>query len=163
MGNVTSSLKVGNLGSLANAIDEAKSDPSAILDSFNTHGRKLASSFSDTIRDAKQDPSIVLGSLLAHSRNVAASVSNTAIEASPLIANLLNSFRKHWHKVLALLPISRKSLHSTLFSITINYLQRKISSLSSLHGGCRLQLLLSFYGSLEGLVGPEFVGVSSYS
>jgi hypothetical protein len=163
MGNVTSSLKIGNLGSLANAIDEAKSDPSAILDSFNTHGRKLASSLSDTMRDTKQDPSAVLGSLLAHGRNVAASLSNTAIGASPLIANLLDSFRKYWHKVLALLPISRKFLHSTLFLITINYLQRKISSLSSLLGGYRLRLLLAFYGSLEGLVGLEFVGVSSYS
>ncbi|PMD43031.1 hypothetical protein L207DRAFT_526245 [Hyaloscypha variabilis F] len=76
MGNVSSSLKVGNLGSLANAIDEAKSDPPAIL-----------------------------GSLLTHGRNVAASLSNTAIEASPLIGNLLDSFRKYWHKALALLPI----------------------------------------------------------
>jgi hypothetical protein len=94
MGNVSSSLKVGNLGSLANAIDEAKSDPSAIL-----------------------------GSLLTHGRNVAASLSNTAIEASPLIANLLDSFRKYWHKALVQLPFPRKSLHSTLFSIAINYLQ----------------------------------------
>lgn len=115
MGNATSSLKVGNLGSLANAIDEAKSDPSAILDSLNTHGQKLASSLSDAIRDTKQDPSAVLDSLLAHGRNVTASLSNTAIGASPLIASLLNSFRKYWHKALALLPFSGKSLHSTLF------------------------------------------------
>lgn len=163
MGNVTSSLKVGNLGSLTNAIDEAKSDPSAILDSFNTHGRKLALSLSDTMKDTKQDPSAALGSIFAHGRNVAASLSNTAIGASPLIAKLLDSFRNYWHKVLALLPIPRKSLHSTLFSITINYLQRKISSLSSLPGGYRLRLLLPFYCSLEGLVGPESVGVSFYS
>ena len=160
MGNVTSSLNVGNPGSLANAIDEAKSDSPAILDSFHIHGLKLASFLSDTMRDTKQDPSDVLGSLLAHGRNVAASLSNTAIGASPLIANLLESFRKYWHKVLALLPISRKSLHSTFLSITINYLQRKISSLSSLLGVYCLRLLLPFYGSLEGSVGPEFVGVS---
>jgi len=79
----------------------------------------VTSSLSDTMRDIKQDPSDVLGSLLAHGRNVAASLSNTAIGASPLIANLLESFRKYWHKVLALLPISRKSLHSAFLSITI--------------------------------------------
>ena len=90
MGNVTSSLNVGNPGSLANAIDEAKSHSPAILDSFHIHGLKLASSLSDTMRDTKQDPSDVLGSLLAHGRNVAASFSNTAIGASPLIANLLS-------------------------------------------------------------------------
>ncbi|KAN0102711.1 hypothetical protein V8E51_011024 [Hyaloscypha variabilis] len=87
MGNVSSSLKVGNLGSLANAIDEAKSDPSAIL-----------------------------GSLLTHGRNVAASLSNTGIEASPLIGNLLDSFRKYWHKALALLPIPLKNIISLVAS-----------------------------------------------
>ena len=115
MGNVTSSLKVGNLESLANAINEARSDPSAILDSLNTHGRKLASSLSDAVKDTKQDPSAVLDSLHAHGRNVAASLSNAAVGDSPLIANLLNSLRKYWYKVVTLLPISRTSLHSTLF------------------------------------------------
>lgn len=115
MGGVASSFKVGNLESLANAINEARSDPSAILDSLNTHSRKLASSLSDAMKDTKQDPSAVLDSLHAHGRNVAASLSNAAVGDSPLIANLLDLFRKYWHKVVALLPISRTSLHSTPF------------------------------------------------
>jgi hypothetical protein len=163
MGNVTSSLKAGNLESLANTIDEARSNPSAILDSLYTQGRKLALSLLGAINDTKQDPSAVLDSLYAHGRNIAALLSNTAVGAGPLIENSLDSLRRHWHKVVALLPISRMSLYSALFSITINYLQRKRSSHSLLPGGYHLLLLLSFYTSLEGLVGPEFVGVSSYS
>lgn len=128
MGNVTSSLKVGNLESLANAINEARSDPSAVLDSLNTHGRKLASSLSDAMKDTKQDPSAVLDSLHAHGRNVAASLSNAAVGDSPLIANLLDSFGKYWHKVVALLPISQEKIFALVaswwipFTVTITLL-----------------------------------------
>jgi hypothetical protein len=115
MGNVTSALKAGNLELLANAIDEARSDPSSILDSLDTYGRKLASSASDAVRGTKQDPSAVLDLLRVHGRTAAASLSNTTVGTSPLIANLLDSFRKHWHKVVALMPKSRTTLHRALF------------------------------------------------
>jgi hypothetical protein len=136
MGNVTSSLRVGNL---ANALDEAKFDPAAILDSFNIHGRKFASSLSDTMRDTKQGPSALLGSPLAFGRSITASLSNTAIGASPLIAKLLDSSGKYWHRVLALLPISRKPLYRTLFSITINFYRGK-------HHPSRCVLVDAVYG-----------------
>ena len=47
---------------------------------------------------------------------------------SNLSTILLGSIREHWHKIVSLLPISRKSLYDALVLFMINYLQKKKSS-----------------------------------
>ncbi|KAE8446708.1 hypothetical protein EG329_011752 [Mollisiaceae sp. DMI_Dod_QoI] len=77
---MASSLTGGSLESIAHIIKEARANPSAILDSLNSHSRNLASSVSDTFKDAKQDPSAVLDSFEKRGQNVLASLSTTAKE-----------------------------------------------------------------------------------
>jgi len=112
MGNVTSSLNIGSVESIANIIEEAGADPSAVLDSLNSHGRTLASTVSDAFKDARQDPSAVLHSLDKRGQNVLASLSVTAKEfgSSQLVAGLLSVFRKNWYEAVAWLPVYQKKI-----------------------------------------------------
>jgi hypothetical protein len=114
MGNVTSSLNTGKLDSVANVVEQAKSDLSPILDSLNGRGRNVASALLNTIVDAKSDPSAAFDSLKAHGQNVASSLTDTAkgARSNPLVANLLHSFREYWHMAVALLPVSRRCFYA---------------------------------------------------
>ena len=125
MANATSSLNGGTLDLLANIIREARSNPSTILDSLNTYSRSLTLALSDAINNAKSEGSLaVLDSLNAYWHNIVTSLSETAkaVGSNPLVANLVSSIRKHWHKAVGLLPISRRSLYNPLFSFIFNYL-----------------------------------------
>ncbi|KAF8853029.1 hypothetical protein BDZ45DRAFT_807000 [Acephala macrosclerotiorum] len=112
MGNVTSSLNIGTLESIANIIGEVRADPSAALDSLSSHGRTLASSVSDTFKDARQDPLAALHSLNKHGQNIVASLSVTAKEfgSSQPVADSLSVFRKNWYKAVAQLPVYLKKI-----------------------------------------------------
>ena len=132
MGNTTSSLNIANI------IEEARAvDPSAVLDSLNSHGRILASSGLDAFKHAREDPSAVLHSLSKHGQNVVASLPATAKEfrSSQLVADLLSVFRKYWHEAVAQFPAYRRFSNHGLFSVILIFLQRKRFSHWSLPGG----------------------------
>jgi hypothetical protein len=158
MGNATSSLNFTNIIEEAGAVN-----PSAILDSLNSHGRTLASSVSDAFEYARQDPSAVLHSLNKRGQNVVASLPVTAKEfgSSQLVADLLSVFRKNWYEAVAQFPVYRRSSHDVLFSVIFIFLQRKSFSHWSLPGGSHSLRLLSFYTSLGVLIEPAFAAVSS--
>ena len=129
MGNVTSSLNIGTLESIANIIEEVGADPSAVLDSLNSHGRTLASSVSDAFKDARQDQSAVLHSLNKRGQNVVASLSVTAKEfgSTQLVADLLSVFRKNWYEAVVQLPVYRRSPYDGLFSVIFIFCREKDS------------------------------------
>ncbi|KAH8665232.1 hypothetical protein BGZ60DRAFT_65331 [Tricladium varicosporioides] len=112
MGNVTSSLNIGTLESIANTVQQAAADPSAVFNSLNSHSYTLASSVSDTFKDARQDPSAVLHTLDKRGQNVIASLLVTAKEfrSSELVADFPSVFRKNWYEAVARLPIYRRDL-----------------------------------------------------
>jgi hypothetical protein len=114
MGNVTSSLSTGALGSLAKAIEEAKSDPATILDSLNTRGRNLASALSGAVKDAKADPSAALHSFNAYRHNIAASLSDTVKEvgSNQFGPGLLNLLKRYWEKAVGMVLASCRSFYA---------------------------------------------------
>lgn len=97
MGNATSSLSLKSFKPIANTFEEARADPSAVLDKLTHHARTLSSSLLDTIKGAREeDPSAMLQSLQEHSQSAAASLSLAARDAgsSQQVTNFLEALKK---------------------------------------------------------------------
>lgn len=126
MGNVTSSLNGGGLNSLASVIDEVRSNPNSILDLLSIYNAKLALFVSHTTSEMRLNPSDVLSSLLASGRDIATSLSGMVKEAGsrPHPAEIPSFTRKQWQRVIALIPVSRKSPCNARFLFMIKYLQK---------------------------------------
>ncbi|KAH9207061.1 hypothetical protein DL95DRAFT_396391 [Leptodontidium sp. 2 PMI_412] len=152
MGNVTSSLNGSGLNSLANVIDEVRSNPTTILDLLSIYNAKLALFISHTTSDMRLHLSDVLSSLLVSGRDIATSLSGMVKEAGsrPLPANISSFTRKQWQRVITLIPVFQNQLVALIITWGLSYMA-SLASLCLLGGfgipGPRRNSLASKYQS----------------